>query len=65
MSSKRLSVHPPLSLALFRLSKSSLLVTLSDLHHLDSSVVIRGTKITRCSCGWLVSSLRAVVGDSP
>ena len=65
VSSKSLNVHPPLSGVLFGLSKSSLLVTLGDLHHLDSSVVITGTKITRCSCGWLVSSLRAVVGDSP
>ena len=51
------SVHPPLSSALFGSSESSLFVTLGDRHHLDGSVVIGGTKITRSSCGWLVSSL--------
>jgi len=50
-------VHPPLSSALFGSSESSLLVTLGDRHHLDGSVVIKGTKITRRSCGWLMSSL--------
>jgi len=39
-------VHPPLSSALFGSSESSLLVTLSDRHHLDGSVVIGGTKTT-------------------
>ena len=51
------SVHPPLSSALFGSSESFLLVTLGDLHHLDGSVVIGGTKTARSSCGWLVSSL--------
>jgi len=50
-------VHPPLSRALFGLSESSLIVTLGDRHHLDGSVVIRGTKTAQSSCGWLVSSL--------
>jgi len=58
-------VHPLLSSALFGSSESSLLVTLGDRHHLDSSVVIGGTKIAWSSCGWLVSSLSAVFGDSP
>jgi len=56
-------VYPPLSLALFGSSESSLLVTLGDRHHLDGSVVIECTKITRCSCGWLVSSLWAIHHD--
>jgi len=38
------SVHPPLSGGLFGSSESSLLVTLCDRHHLDSLVVIGGTK---------------------
>ena len=50
-------MHSPLSSALFESSESYLLVTLGDCHHLDGSVVIGGTKITRSSCGWLVSSL--------
>ena len=41
----------------FGSSESSLLVSLGDRHHLDGSVVIRGTKTTRSSYGWLVSSL--------
>jgi len=65
VSSKSSSVHPPLSSALFGSSESSLLVTIGDRHHLDGLVVIGGTKITWCSCGWLVSTLWAVVGDSP
>ena len=59
------SVHPPLSSALIRLSESSLLVTLGDRHHLDGSVVFGGTKTVWSSRGWLVSSLWAVLGDSP
>ena len=55
----------PLSSALFWLSESSLLVTFGDRHHLDGLVVIGGTKTVRSSCGWLVSSLWAVLGDSP
>jgi len=51
------SVHPPLSSALFGPSESSFLVILGDRHHLDGSVVIGGTKTTRSSCRWLVSSL--------
>jgi len=58
-------VHPPLPSALFGSSASSLLVTFDDRHHLDGSVVIGGTKTTQSSCGWLMSSLRAVLGDSP
>ena len=58
-------MHLPLSLALFGSSESSLLVTLGDRHHLDGSVVIKGTKITRCSCECLMPSLSVVVGDSP
>ena len=59
------SVHPPLSSAMFGSSESSLLPTLGDRYHLDGSVVIGGTKTARSSCGWLVSSLWAVLGDSP
>jgi len=59
------SVHPPLSSALIRSSESSLFVTLGDRHHLDGSVVIGGTKTTQSSCGWLVSCLWVVLGDSP
>ena len=65
VSSKSSSVHPPLSRALFGSSESYLLVTLGDHHHLDGLVVIGGTKTAQSSCGWLVSSLWAVLGDSP
>jgi len=58
-------VHPPLSRALLGSSKSSLLVTLGDHHHLDGSMVIGDTKTAWSSCGWLVSSLSGVLGDSP
>jgi len=54
---QELSVHPPLSSALIWSSESSLLVTLGDRHHLDGSMVIGGTKTSRSSCGWLMSSL--------
>jgi len=57
VSSKSSCVHPPLSRALFGSSKSSLLVTLGDRHHLDGSVVIGDTKTSGSACGWLVSSL--------
>jgi len=63
VSSKSSSVHPPLSRALFGSSESSLLVTLGDHHHLDGSVVTGDMKITRSSCGWLVSSLWAIHHD--
>jgi len=54
---QELSVHSPLSSALFGSSESSLLVTIGDRHHLDGSVVIGGMKTVRSSCGWLLSSL--------
>jgi len=46
-------------------SESSLLVTLGGRHHLDGLMVIGGTKTALSSYGWLVSSLWAVLGDSP
>jgi len=65
VSSKSSSVHPPLSRALFGSSESFLLVTFGDRYYLDGSVVIGGTKTTRSYCGWLVSGLWVVFGDSP
>ena len=64
VSSNSSSVHPPLSRAMFGSCESSLLVTLGDRQHLDGSVVIGGTKTARSSCGFLVSNLCVVLGNS-